>query len=202
MRMSKQFLSSAAVPVTLLCAGTVYGQESDAGVAGPVSEVVVTGSRIVRQDYVADSPVVTFGAEQLEALGPASLENTFNQLPQFAAIQGGTSASAAKQGRSSANLRGLGIARTLVLLDGKRMQPSDAFGTIDLNTISPALIESVEVITGGASAVYGSDAIAGVVNLKLRRDFEGLELDAQYGITERGDGETTEVSLTTGGNFA
>ena len=64
MRMSKQFLSSAAVPVTLLCAGTVYGQESDVGVAGPVSEVVVTGSRIVRQDYVADSPVVTFGAEQ------------------------------------------------------------------------------------------------------------------------------------------
>jgi iron complex outermembrane recepter protein len=201
MRVSKRFLQSSAVPVTLLLMGAPHAQDAPASGAN-VAEVVVTGSRIVRQDYVADSPVVTFGAEQLEAMGPSSLENTFNALPQFAALQGGTSASAAKQGRSSANLRGLGIARTLVLLDGKRMQPSDALGTIDLNTISPALIESVEVITGGASAVYGSDAIAGVVNMKVKRDFSGLEIDAQFGETERGDGETTEVSLTAGGNFA
>ncbi|MGH6780499.1 MAG: TonB-dependent receptor domain-containing protein [Sphingomonadaceae bacterium] len=167
-----------------------------------VEEVVVTGSRITRKDYSAESPIVTVSETALKAQGPATLEATLNQLPQFAATAGSSSTSQARGSRANANLRGLGIARTLVLLDGRRLQPSDPLGAIDLNTISPALVESVEVITGGASAVYGSDAIAGVLNFKLKRRFEGLELDAQYGQTSREDGQSIDLSATFGGEFA
>lgn len=177
--------------------------ESDTVNEGPaVEDIVVTGSRISRRDYSADSPIVSVGQEAIQSSGPSTLESTLNEMPQFTSIRPGSTLSAARQGRNNANLRGLGISRTLVLLDGRRMQPSDALGTIDLNTIPSALIENVEVITGGASAVYGSDAIAGVVNFKLRRNFEGLELDGQYGITDRGDSPSWEVSATFGGGFA
>lgn len=164
--------------------------------------IIVTGSRISRRDYSADSPIVSVGQAAIQAAGPSTLEAALNELPQFTSIRPGSTLSGARQGRNNANLRGLGISRTLVLLDGRRMQPSDALGTIDLNTIPSALIENVEVITGGASAVYGSDAIAGVVNFKLRRNFKGLELDGQYGITDRGDSPSWEVSATFGGEFA
>lgn len=166
-----------------------------------VDEVVVTGSRIARKDYVAESPIVTVGAEAVASRGTPNIEATLNQLPQFTASSGGTTLSAARGGRANVNLRGLGIGRTLVLLDGRRLQPSDPLGAIDLNSISTALLENVEVISGGASAVYGSDAVAGVVNLKLKRNFEGLQVDAQYGQTTRGDGATSSVALTTGGSF-
>ncbi|TAJ74491.1 MAG: TonB-dependent receptor [Phenylobacterium sp.] len=182
--------------VVALLAGAASAQE-----AADVQEVVVTGSRIARTDYVAESPIVTVGAAAVEARGPATLESTFNQMPQFAASNANSGSSPARQGRNNANLRGLGIQRTLVLLDGRRMQPSDALGAIDLNSITPALIENVEVITGGASAVYGSDAIAGVVNFKLRKNFSGLELDAQYGVTDRDDAGAVSISATMGGNF-
>lgn len=188
--MSAKLLVSASALV-LLWAGAAQAQAD-------VEEVVVTGSRIARPDYVAESPIVTVGSEALAARGPATIDSTFNQLPQFAASNANSGSSPARQGRSNANLRGLGIQRTLVLLDGRRTQPSDALGAVDLNTITQALIESVEVITGGASAIYGSDAIAGVVNFKLKRDFEGVELDAQYGVTDRGDAEAVNLSATLG----
>jgi iron complex outermembrane receptor protein len=166
------------------------------------AQITVTGSRITRRDFSADSPIVSIGQTAIQNVGPATLEQVLNEMPQFTAIRPGSTLTASRQGRNNANLRGLGIARTLVLLDGRRMQPSDTLGTIDLNTIPSALIGNVEVITGGASAVYGSDAIAGVVNFRLRRDFTGLELDGQYGITERGDSATREFNVTFGGNFA
>ncbi|TAJ74494.1 MAG: TonB-dependent receptor [Phenylobacterium sp.] len=198
----------------LLCATTAMVILTPPGVAsaqaaGPsatdvqeVEQVMVTGSRIARKDYVAESPIVTVSNEVIQAAGPASIEQTLNTLPQFAATSGASSANTGLGGRANANLRGLGITRTLVLLDGRRMQPSDPLGAIDLNTISSALVSGVEVITGGASAIYGSDAIAGVVNFKLKKNFSGLELDAQYGQTERGDGETLELAATMGGVFA
>lgn len=164
--------------------------------------IIVTGSRIARPDYVAESPILSVGSEALASRGPATLDATFNQLPQFAASNANSGSNPARQGRANANLRGLGIQRTLVLLDGRRMQPSDSLGSIDLNTIAPGLIENIEVITGGASAVYGSDAIAGVVNVKLRRNFEGLEFDAQYGMSDRNDAEALSLSATMGGSFA
>ncbi|MBU2362705.1 MAG: TonB-dependent receptor [Alphaproteobacteria bacterium] len=186
--------------VVALLAGTASAQDAVTETAD-VQEVVVTGSRIARTDYVAESPIVTVGAAAVEARGPATLESTFNQMPQFAASNANSGSSPARQGRNNANLRGLGIQRTLVLLDGRRMQPSDALGAIDLNSITPALIENVEVITGGASAVYGSDAIAGVVNFKLKKNFSGVELDAQYGVTDRNDAGAVSISATIGGNF-
>jgi len=167
-----------------------------------LTEVVVTGSRIVRSDYVAESPIVTLGEDAIKANGPTTLETTLNQMPQFAATSGASNSSQARGGRANANLRGLGISRTLVLLDGKRMQPSDPLGAIDLNTVATPLIQSVEVITGGASAVYGSDAIAGVVNFKLKQNFTGFMLDGQYASTERGDGDSYDLSASFGGKFA
>jgi iron complex outermembrane recepter protein len=195
-------LGVASALVSSLSMGVVSAQEATTAAQQTVDEVVVTGSRIARSDYVAESPIMTIGEEAIENRGPQTLDAMFNQMPQFTASNQGSGSDPSRQGRNNANLRGLGIQRTLVLLDGRRTQPSDALGAVDLNSIAPSLIESVEVITGGASAVYGSDAIAGVVNFKLRRDFEGLELDAQYGETERGDAEAMNFALTFGGNFA
>jgi outer membrane receptor protein involved in Fe transport len=168
----------------------------------PKDTIVITGSRIARSDYVAESPVMTVAEDAIENRGPATLESTFNSLPQFAATNTAATSSPARQGRNNANLRGLGIQRTLILMDGRRMQPSDEFGAVDLNTIPTALIKNVEVITGGASAVYGSDAIAGVINFKLNKDFEGLELDGSYGITDRDDSQAVTLSAAMGGHFA
>ncbi len=196
---------AAALPAHAQASSQADLESAKQSVAEPQQaeqDIIVTGSRIARRDYTADSPIVSVGQKAIENVGPATLEQALNELPQFTAIRPGSSLSAARQGRNNANLRGLGISRTLVLLDGRRMQPSDTLGTIDLNTIPSALIENVEVITGGASAVYGSDAIAGVVNFKLRRNFSGLELEGQYGITERGDSATREASATFGGDFA
>ncbi|WP_374471203.1 TonB-dependent receptor domain-containing protein [Phenylobacterium sp.] len=167
-----------------------------------VSEVVVTGSRIARRDFVSESPIVTVGADRLERGGAVTPEGALNQLPQFTASATASSNLTSRGGQANANLRGLGQPRTLVLLDGRRLQPSNSDGSVDLNTIPDSLIENVEVITGGASAVYGSDAIAGVVNFRLKRNFDGLELKAQYGVTEEGDGETLQLSSVLGGRFA
>lgn len=165
-------------------------------------EITVTGSRIVRKDYSAESPIVTVGEELIRSNGPATLESTLNLLPQLTPDAGSTSGSQAAEGRATLNLRGLGPSRTLVLLDGRRLQPGDPLGAVDLNSVPSALIENVEVITGGASAAYGSDAIAGVVNLRLRRDFEGLRIDADHGLSERGDAQSLNLAGTIGGNFA
>lgn len=191
-----------AMPAVAQQGAPAVVQTSAAEAEQPAERVVVTGSRIARADYVAESPIVTMGEEAIESLGPVSLAQAFNRMPQFAASDTSSTSSPARQGRNNANLRGLGIQRTLVLLDGRRMQPSDALGAIDMNAITPALIENVEIITGGASAVYGSDAIAGVVNFKLNRDFQGFEVDAQYGITNRDDAASTSVALTMGSKFA
>ena len=171
----------------------------------PVAEpIVVTGSRIVRRDFTAESPITTIDQDFIQDSGPATIEQSLNALPQFQATQGSqTSAiTGGSGGRANANLRGLGAERTLVLFDGRRLQPSDTSGAVDLNTISSALISTVEVITGGASAVYGSDAIAGVVNFKFNNRFRGFELEGSAGISELGDAATYSGSLTWGADFA
>jgi outer membrane receptor protein involved in Fe transport len=215
MMMQKALLVGTSV-AALLFGGTAYGQTAPAPApvapatdaapqedkASAGGDIVVTGSRITRRDYVSDTPISTFSSQAIEAQGPATIGQSLNQLPQFAANDAAPTASGAKQGRTSANLRGLGDTRTLVLLDGRRLQPSDSQGTIDLNIIPTSLISATEVITGGASATYGSDAIAGVVNFKLKTDFKGIDADVQSGITERGDGRTLDASLSAGTRFA
>ncbi len=170
--------------------------------------IIVTGSRISRRDYQSNSPISTISSASLATSGQPSLDKAIGELPQFAAAQGASEVGDVQGGigfsggQSSADLRGLGSNRTLVLLDGRRLMPSAPDGTIDLNTIPTILIENVEVITGGASATYGSDAIAGVANFKLRNNFSGLEFSAQMGGTTEGDGRTGQVGAIAGGDFA
>src|SRR5690606_29682265 len=136
-----------------------------------------------------------------------SLEAVLNQLPQFIPAQTQFSAQGQIQtsptlslGIGTVNLRGVSTNRTLVLIDGRRAQPSNASLVVDINTIPSAAIERVETITGGASAVYGADALAGVVNFVLRDDYEGISMDFQTGWTEAGDGEESRFSALLGLN--
>ncbi|MFT3722556.1 MAG: TonB-dependent receptor [Hyphomonadaceae bacterium] len=191
----------AALAVVPGAASTAFAQQT-----GPAAEekgdvVVITGSRIARQDYVANSPIVTVGEEQLAQVGSPTLDTLINQMPQFTPAITSTSNNPGNGGQANISLRGLGTNRTLVLMDGQRVVPSNRDGTVDINIIPAALVENIEVVTGGQSAVYGSDALAGVVNFKLRRDFEGAKVGLQYGITDAGDGEETAADITLGGNF-
>ncbi len=205
MNPTKQSALLASSIITALWGGNTFAQDtsvlSDGQDQSALSEIVITGSRIVRKDYSAESPIVTVGEDFIDSNGPATLESTMNLLPQFTPDAGATTASQGAQGRATLNLRGLGPSRTLVLLDGRRLQPGDPLGAVDLNSIPSALIENVEVITGGASAAYGSDAIAGVVNFRLRSDFEGLAIDSDYGVSGQNDGENYNLSATLGSNF-
>lgn len=170
-------------------------------VADNASDIVITGSRIQRSDYVSASPVVTKTSEALRASGAVAIETSLNQLPQFipgSTSGGGGATLAASAGRATLNLRGLGDRRTLVLLDGRRLPPASAFNVTDVNILPQAIVESVETITGGASAVYGSDAIAGVVNFRTRRRFDGLQLDAQVGNNFEGQRFAADASVAGG----
>ena len=175
--------------------------------ASAISEVVVTGSRIASASYTSDSPLVSLGAAQIQAVGQTSLDTVLAQMPQFSGSQGQTitgdvqGATGFTGGQSYSDLRGLGPQRTLVLVDGARIVPTNPNGSVDLNQIPMALLEGVQVITGGASAVYGSDAMAGVVNFQLRQHFQGVEVSYQHGATTHGDGAQTAISVLMGGNF-
>ena len=165
-------------------------------------DVVITGSRIIRRDLVAPTPIVTASQEALQQSGAVNLEAAINQLPQFVPAGGANNGGRGGGQRATLNLRGLGTQRALVLMDGRRLPPSDSNGVVDINNIPQSIIESVETITGGASAIYGSDAISGVVNFKTKRNFEGMQVDAQYGNTEETDRQSRDINVTMGGNFA
>jgi iron complex outermembrane receptor protein len=182
-------------------------QTATAAPAPQLTEVVVTGSRIASRSYTSASPLVSVGAAQIADAGQVSLDSALGQMPQFAAAQGQSEvgdvqgATGFQGGQSYTDLRGLGPERTLVLLDGQRLVPTNPNGAVDLNVIPMALIQSVDVITGGASAVYGSDAMAGVVNFRLRQHFHGIQLSYQHGATTSGYGPEDSVSVLMGGNF-
>lgn len=180
--------------------GTLAGaQESEDGQS--IEEVVVTGSRLIRnRDLLAASPVQTVELEDIQMSGNVTLEETINQFPQLNPDNTGSVNQSGGAGVLTADLRGLGAVRTLVLVNGKRYIPGDVTGLVDLATIPDMLVERVEIITGGASAVYGSDAIAGAVNFILRDDFEGAELRYQYGQTSESDGENHKIDLLLGTN--
>jgi outer membrane receptor protein involved in Fe transport len=149
-----------------------------------IQEVVVTGSRIAQPNLETTSPVTQVTAEDVLTQGVTKIEDLVNQLPQAFAAQNATVANGAT-GTATVNLRGLGSTRTLVLVDGRRMPyggVTAASAAADLNQIPTAMVERVEVLTGGASAVYGSDALAGVVNFIMKKDFEGIQVDAQYSL--------------------
>jgi len=201
---SRVLLTSACAYAALM-AGSAHAQENPSDSTTQVSDIIVTGSRVARPDYVANSPIVSVSTEAIEDTGQVSVERALTQLPQFTGAFGqastGSSSTTLNAGQANASLRGLGPKRTLILLDGRRMQPSSPDGSIDLNTLPDALIGNVEVITGGASTAYGSDATAGVVNFRLR-NIEGLTLSTQYGVSEYGDGQQFRATATAGQRFS
>lgn len=204
---SRLAIATAAVLVALPTAAAAQDAEETA--EAPADEIVVTGSLISRRDATSSSPISTVGGEDLLASNPSpSLDRAIGQLPQFSGAQGSAEVGDSQAnvgftgGQSFSDLRGLGPNRSLVLLDGRRLMSSSPDGAIDLNTIPSALIGSVEVITGGASATYGSDAVAGVVNFKLRDRLDGFELSAKGSLTNEGDGATWSVSGAFGSKFA
>jgi outer membrane receptor protein involved in Fe transport len=191
----------AAATVLSLASGTVAAQEAAPTPAAEELEgIVVTGSRIRTPGAVSNSPIATLGAEELALQGVANIEDSLRSLPQV--VPGRTAYGSTADGLTTVDLRGLGETRTMVLVDGTRWIPTGTEGVVDLNTIPTALVERVEVVTGGASAVYGSDAMAGVVNFILKDDFEGAEISVNYRATDSGDGNTLDVSTLLGGNFA
>ncbi|HVF16679.1 MAG TPA: TonB-dependent receptor plug domain-containing protein, partial [Steroidobacteraceae bacterium] len=166
-----------------------------------IQEVIVTGTRIARPDYESASPIVSISEDAFEKTGTNTVDTLLNTLPQFVPSVTSTSNNPSNNGQANMELRGLGIERTLVLLDGKRVVPSGASGAVDLNLIPASIISSVEIISGGASAAYGSDAVAGVVNIKTK-DFEGFSVDTNWGQTAESDGDEWTVALTAGLKFA
>ena len=199
------YVCSTALVALGFAAAPAYAQEE---AATESDQIIVTGSRIVRRDYEASSPIVTVGEDLLRATGSSSLETSLNRLPAFTPAQNpqlgrDTQATATSTpGAATVSLRSLGTNRNLVLVDGRRATPANALGVVDINTIPAAAIERVEVITGGASATYGADAVGGVVNFILKRNFEGFAFDGQAGITERGDGFQYSLNGLIGANFA
>src|SRR5690606_6492574 len=178
---AKLSAASSLMAMTLVSA-PAWAQQDATGFDDADGVILVTGSRISRPDLESASPVAVVGAEEIGLqAGSSNIENVLNDLPQVVATTSSTSNNPGG-GVATVNLRGLGSARTLVLVDGRRYVSYDVSQIVDLNTVPSALVERVEVLTGGRSAVYGSDAIAGVVNFVLRRDFEGFEVNSQYNI--------------------
>ncbi len=173
---------------------------------GPIEDVVVTGSRLARTGYETPTPVTVIGAQDILSSGQPNIADFVNELPSVA---GSSSPSTANRslsngaaGISSVNLRSLGNARTLVLLDGRRSVGSLAQGTVDINTFPQGLVKNIEIVTGGASATYGSDAVSGVVNFILDKTYSGLKVNLEAGETLYGDDENWQATLTAGAPFA
>ncbi|BBC72135.1 conserved hypothetical protein [Altererythrobacter sp. B11] len=168
--------------------------------AGEGGQIVVTGSRLARTTFDAPSPVTTLGGDDLARRGVTNIAEAIAELPSFR-----DTTSPQTQGFGSfnvgariMNLRGLGVTRNLILVNGRRFAPSTREGSVDLNFLPSILIDRTEIVTGGASAAYGSDAITGVVNVILNRNLEGIKLEADYGISEEGDGERYHAAAAFG----
>ncbi|RZJ44407.1 MAG: TonB-dependent receptor, partial [Brevundimonas sp.] len=182
---------------------TVQGQQD--AQATEIGEVVVTGSRIRRDPTNAPTPLIQVSGEDLRTTGQATVIDYLATIPALSnsVVPSDTTGSGLGDGGLSlANLRSLGSNRTLTLVDGRRHVGSNGGSlAVDVDTIPRLLIENVEIVTGGASSVYGADAVSGVLNFVLRRDFEGLELDVNYGQINDGGQASYRASALIGGNF-
>jgi len=201
-RFRDSLVAASMIGAALLGSQTAFAQSTTSG----IEEISVNASRIQRDGYSAPTPVSVLNSDEIDAVAPANIIDFVSTLPS---IQGSATAatnqgalSNGQAGIASLNLRSLGANRTLVLLDGQRSVTSATTGLIDINTFPQSLIKRVEVVTGGASAAYGSDAVGGVVNFVLDRDYEGLKTNYQYGETTYGDIPNHKFSLTAGTAFA
>jgi outer membrane receptor protein involved in Fe transport len=193
-------LASAAAAQGPAPAGAATADETTA-----VEQVVVTGSRIRTPNLQSNVPVTSVTAAQVQNTGVVSVGDVLNELPSIRSTFSSSNSTRfiGTAGLNFLDLRGLGTTRTLVLVNGRRhVSSSEGSNEVDVNTIPTDLIDRIDVVTGGNSAIYGSDAIGGVVNFVLRRNFDGLQFRAQDGISSRGDGNAWFVSGTGGRNFA
>ncbi|MDT8397804.1 MAG: TonB-dependent receptor [Pseudomonadales bacterium] len=201
----KKKSSICGLAVSLALSTLVHAQDGAQGTqaAGVVDEIQVTGSRIRRSGFETPTPVTTVGIDELSNMEPGTLVESLSQLPQFF---GNTTPSSqgfflTSPGAGNLNLRGLGTNRTLNLLDGRRLVPSSRLGSTDINILPEALISRVDLVTGGASAAYGTDAVAGVVNMVLNTEFTGVKSHFQGGATTRGDNENWEGEFSFGADL-
>nr|WP_298720393.1 TonB-dependent receptor [uncultured Steroidobacter sp.] len=199
----------STVSATALATVSVTGTHAQDVESATLDQVVVTGSRITRDGYEAPTPVSVLGADELNALNVVNVADAVNVLPAFSGSASPRSAngnlSSGATGVSQLNLRGMGTNRTLVLLDGKRyINAAITAGNSapDINSFPNALIERVDVVTGGASAAYGSDALSGVVNFVIDHDFTGFKGEVQTGMTKYEDDKSLSAQLTFGTAFA
>ena len=179
---------------------------------GEIEEVVVTGSRIERSNATAAQPLSTIDGDRIRQSGTSDIGEILNKNPALLNSITGTNSIDQQAstlgtandsvGGGSLDLRGLGFQRTLTLVNGRRhVAGVEGTSAVDVGTIPSALIERVEVLTGGASAVYGADAVTGVVNFILKEDYEGMEFDFRPGVSHEGDEQSYELSFIAGGNF-
>lgn len=193
-----------AIHYPLLAGGLLIwapgGLAQQDGVDGNIQEIAVTGSRIQRSGMTTPTPVTVINSDELDKMSPGNIIDGLSQLPQFLGNETPTSLGSwfTRGGYGNLNLRGLGINRTLTLLNGRRMISATAFGGVDINVFPEAMIQNVQTVTGGASAAYGTDAVAGVSNFILDTDFVGFRAHAQAGQTDRGDADNEEMSFAFG----
>ena len=187
-RAVRTLLATSVLAAASLTSGLALAQTE-----GTMEEIIVTGSRIASPNATSSSPILGLTADELKYQGMNDTGNLVDWLPQQittgADLSNNSNPLASPGGITTVNLRGLGPQRTLILVDGRRLGVGDPNTgnpnpSPDINQIPAGLIERVDVVTGGASAVYGSDAIAGVVNFIMRRDFEGVQVNAQYGFNQ------------------
>lgn len=203
-------VSASLLSVGIALAAPALAQEAaqdspqDSAAESPVDprEIIVTGSLIARPNNTAVSPIVSVGETALKETGQVNLQDALNQFPSFTTAGNANTGGQGSGGRASVNLHGLGSNRNLVLLDGKRLPLSDINGNVDINILPESIMGGVDIITGGASAIYGSDAISGVVNFKTQRAFDGVRMDVQNSISGRGDAHKFNGSLAFGSSFA
>ena len=194
-------LAATGAMVALLPTAGAQQAEQEA-----IEEIVVTGSHIKRDTFNYSTPVTVVGEMEIASTGTTNLGDLMQTLPQATSFYNNATTAfyTTYSGMNLTDLRFLGEQRTLVLVNGRRFvsgsPPGGGYG-VDLNSIPTGIIERVEVLTGGASAVYGSDAIAGVVNIITKTDFEGVELSAQVGASTEGDKNKQDVTFTVGGEF-
>ncbi len=204
---TRTLLATATSAVAMLAFSQAFAQEQLAAAEpAAVDEIIVTGSRIVRDGYEAPTPTTVIGVEQLQQQAAPNVIDYLTTLPTFSGNYTPQSStqniSAGTAGTSSVNLRNLGVERTLILINGQRSVPSTVSGRVDVNAIPSQLIQRTDVVTGGASAAYGSDAVAGVVNFVLDTKYTGIGGEVSGGVTDYGDNANFKVSLTAGTPFA
>ena len=200
-------MTPSRVYTAMLMAGAVaVSTQAKAQDSEPVESIQITGSKIKRTDIETASPVSVISSADISASGITNVENLLQEMSFSAGVAGNATNAywtSGGYGTAQVNLRGLGIKRTLVLLNGRRVVGggTGANSSVDLNMIPTSMIERIEVLKDGASAVYGADAVAGVVNIITKKEFSGAELNVKAGMSDKGDAENQDLSLTLGGEF-